>query len=291
MTSKTRYLEPFHPNIKPEAIPSARQRYRTVWVSDVHLGARSSKAQDLLAFLKTIECETLYFVGDIIDFWKLRRKVHWPAHYTALIAHVARLAESGVRVVYVPGNHDAEFRGNGIFEWAGVQVRDEVIHHTADGKRLLVTHGDAFDDYGEQTSWLVAAGDRAYSMSIVLSEALNWVRRKLGMKYWSLSLWLKHRVKSAVGFIGRFEERVLEAAVDRRVDGVVCGHIHKAELREVQGVIYANDGDWVESCTAIVEQTNGQLGLLQWDGVQAVPIAAGMQVGAAELQRTMAARG
>ena len=285
MISKPQETQPFHPNIKPEAVPSARKRYRTVWVSDVHLGARSSKAQELLSFLKTVECENLYFVGDLIDFWKLRRRVHWPAHYTALVAHVARLAESGVRVIYVPGNHDAEFRGNGIFELAGVQVRDEVIHHTADGRRLLVTHGDAFDDYGEQTSWLVAAGDRAYSMSIVLSEGLNWVRRKLGMSYWSLSLWLKHRVKSAVGFIGRFEDRVLEAASDRRVDGVVCGHIHKAELREVGEITYANDGDWVESCTAIVEHPSGQLGLIQWDGVQGVPIKAGIEVGAAELQR------
>lgn len=276
---------PLHPNVRPEAGANGRTRLRSVWVSDVHLGSRASKAAELRAFLDTVECENLFLVGDILDFWKLRKKVRWPAGHTALVADVARRAGSGVNVVYIPGNHDAEFRGHGIFQYAGIGVRDEVVHHTADGKRLLVTHGDCFDDYGEESSWLVAIGDRAYSMTMGVSEVIHIVRRWLGMPYWSLSLWLKHRVKSAVGFVSRFEERVAEAARERRVDGIVCGHIHKAELRHIGDVIYANDGDWVESCTALVEHTSGRLELVQWDGARAIPVDAGAQVGAAELRR------
>lgn len=276
--------QPLHPNARPEAGANGRARYRSVWVSDVHLGSKHSKANELRAFLDTVECERLYLVGDILDFWKLRKKVRWPASHTALAADVARRARNGVDVIYVPGNHDAEFRGHGIFQFAGIGVRDEVIHHTADGKRLLVTHGDRFDDYGEESSWLVAIGDRAYTMTMGVSEVLHLVRGWLGLPYWSLSLWLKHKVKSAVGFVGRFEERVAEAARERRVDGIVCGHIHKAELRTIDGVIYANDGDWVESCTALVEHPSGKLELVQWDGAKAVPITPGQEVGAAELK-------
>lgn len=265
--------EPLHPNVKPKAGANGRRKVRALWISDLHLGMRASKAAELLAFLDTVAPERVYLVGDILDFWKLRRKVHWPAVYTALLAHVTRLAESGVEVIYVPGNHDAEFRGQGIFHVAGVSVRDEVIHHTADGRRLLVTHGDRFDDYGNESSFLVAMGDRAYASSIVLSEGLSSVRRALGLKPWSLSLWLKQKVKSVVGFVGRFEDRVVEAARERHVDGIVCGHIHKAELRLIDGVLYANDGDWVESCTALVEDASGALELLYWDGDASVCLA------------------
>lgn len=178
---------PMHPNVRPEAGANGRQRYRAVFVSDVHLGSRHAKAAELRSFLDTVECDSLYLVGDIVDFWKLRKRVRWPADHTALVADVSRLASTGVEVVYLPGNHDTEFRGHGIFELAGVQVRDEVIHHTADGKRLLITHGDSFDDYGEESSWLVAIGDRAYSVSMWISEGVHFVRRALGKKHWSLS--------------------------------------------------------------------------------------------------------
>lgn len=278
-------IRPVHPNVRPEVGANGRKRLRTVWVSDVHLGSRNAKASALLDFLDTVEFDRLYLVGDILDFWKLRKRVRWPASHTALIAHVARLARSGVDVVYVPGNHDAELRGHGIFQLAGIGVRDEVVHHTADGRRLLVTHGDCFDDYGEESSWLVAIGDRAYTMTMVVAEGVHFVRRRLGMDYWSLSLWLKHRVKSAIGFVSRFEERVAQAARERHVDGIVCGHIHKAELREMGGVLYANDGDWVESCTALVEHPGGRLELVQWDGVEAIPVGAGHAAGAADLSR------
>lgn len=272
-----------HPNVRPEAGANCRRRVRTVWVSDVHLGSRNAKAKELQAFLDTLEFDRLYLVGDILDFWKLRKRVRWPASHTALAAHVARLAEGGAEVIYLPGNHDAELRGHGIFQLAGIEVRDEVVHHTADNRRFLVTHGDAFDDHSSESSWLVALGDRAYTATMVVAEGVHLVRRWLGLEYWSLSLWLKHRVKSAVGFVGRFEERVAVAARERRVDGVVCGHIHKAELREIDGVIYANDGDWVESCTALVEKMNGQLELVQWNGVVGEPVADGCHVGAADL--------
>ncbi|MEM9801268.1 MAG: UDP-2,3-diacylglucosamine diphosphatase, partial [Planctomycetota bacterium] len=145
-------LRPVHPNVRPEVGANGRKRLRTVWVSDIHLGSRNSKAGELLAFLDTIEFDRLYLVGDVLDFWKLRKKVRWPASHTALAAHVARLARSGIDVIYLPGNHDAELRGHGIFQLAGIGVRDEVVHHTADGRRLLVTHGDSFDDYGEESS-------------------------------------------------------------------------------------------------------------------------------------------
>lgn len=290
MNPSTEDTTPLHPNVRPEAGANGRQRLRTVWVSDLHLGSKASKAAELRDFLDTVQCDHLYLVGDILDFWKLRRRVRWPASHTALAADVSRRARAGCSVVYVPGNHDAEFRGHGIFQFAGIGVRDEVVHHTADGKRLLVTHGDRFDDYGEESSWLVALGDRAYSMTMGVSEVIHFVRRRLGLPYWSLSLWLKHRVKSAVGFVGRFEERVAEAARERRVDGIVCGHIHKAELRRIGDVLYCNDGDWVESCTALVEHLDGRLELVQWDGLRARPIAFGEEVGAAELQRAAAPR-
>ncbi|MEZ6014738.1 MAG: UDP-2,3-diacylglucosamine diphosphatase [Planctomycetota bacterium] len=249
------------------------RRYRTIWVSDVHLGARAAKAGALLAFLRASRCEHLYLVGDILDFWKLKRRVHWPQDHSAVVSHLLALARSGTRVTYVPGNHDVEFRGHGIVELGDVEVRDEVVHHTADGRRLLVTHGDRFDDYGEESAWLVALGDWLYAWTVRASEALNVVRKWCGRPYWSLSLHLKQKVKGAVGFVSRFEERVTAAARERHVDGVVCGHIHKAELRDIDGVTYANDGDWVESCTALVEHACGRLELLQWNGVEAVPIS------------------
>ncbi len=248
-------------------------RYRTIWVSDLHLGARAAKAEALLAFLRASRCGHLYLVGDILDFWKLRRRVRWPACHSAVIAHFIGLARNGTRVTYVPGNHDHELRGHGIIDLGGVDVRDEVIHHTVDGRRLLVTHGDKFDDYGEERAWLVSLGDHLYTWTVRASELLNVVRRRMGRPYWSLSLHLKQKVKGAVGFVSRFEERVLRAARERHVDGIVCGHIHKAELREFDGVLYANDGDWVESCTALVEHHSGRLELVQWNGSEAVPIA------------------
>lgn len=258
------------------------RHYRSVWVSDVHLGARACKADALLAFLRASRTEHLYLVGDILDFWKLKKRVHWPSDHTAVISHILGLARTGTRVTYVPGNHDVEFRGHGIVELGGVDVRDECVHHTADGKRLLVTHGDRFDDYGEESAWLVGLGDWLYTWTVRGSELLNVVRRRLGMPYWSFSLYLKQKVKGAVGFVSRFEERVLAAARERHVDGIVCGHIHKAELRELDGVIYANDGDWVESCTALVEHHCGRLELVQWDGESAIPIAAGATVSAVD---------
>jgi UDP-2,3-diacylglucosamine pyrophosphatase LpxH len=272
-----------HPNARTESGANGRRRFRTIWVSDVHLGSAHSKAAELRAFLSTVECETLYLVGDIVDFWKLRKRVRWPASHTALVADVARLAHNGVEVVYIPGNHDVEFRGHGIIRMAGVEVRDEVVHTTADGRRLLVTHGDRFDDYGEESSWLVAIGDRAYVFSMWLSEGVHIVRRTFRRDHWSLSLWLKQRVKSAVGFVSRFEDRVVAAAHERHVDGIVCGHIHRAELRTIEGVTYANDGDWVESCTALVEHPCGRLELLQWDGRTAHSVGDGSSVGAARL--------
>jgi UDP-2,3-diacylglucosamine pyrophosphatase LpxH len=259
--------------------------YRTIWVSDVHLGARAAKAGALLDFLRASRCGHLYLVGDILDFWKLKKRVHWPRDHSALLSHLLALTRQGTRVTYVPGNHDAEFRGHGIVELGGVEVRDEIVHHTVDGRRLLVTHGDRFDDYGAESAWLVALGDWLYVWTMRASALLNVVRRRLGRPYWSLSLHLKQKVKGAVGFVSRFEERVTSAARERHVDGIVCGHIHKAELREIDGITYANDGDWVESCTALVEHLCGRLELVQWNGVEAIPIPGAGVYAAVDPQR------
>lgn len=259
--------------------------FKTIWVSDVHLGARAAKAGALLDFLRASRCTHLYLVGDILDFWKLKKRVHWPSDHSAVLSHVLALARHGTRVTYVPGNHDAEFRGNGIVELGGVEVRDEIVHHTVDGRRLLVTHGDRFDDYGEESAWLVALGDWLYVGAMHASALLNVFRRWMGRPYWSLSLHLKQKVKGAVSFVSRFEERVTAAARERHVDGIVCGHIHKAELREIDGIIYANDGDWVESCTALVEHMCGRLELVQWNGTEAIPISGAGVYAAVDPQR------
>jgi len=254
-----------------------RRAFRSIWISDIHLGTRDCNAEFLLEFLRVTECDFLYLVGDIVDGWQLRRSWFWPQAHNDLIQKLLRKGRKGTRVVYVPGNHD-EFARHFVGNCFGaVEVVDEAIHETADGRRLLVVHGDSFDGVMRCARWLAVLGDRAYGLALTVNRWFNQVRRRLGLPYWSLSAFLKLKVKNAVKYIGDYEAALLEAARLRRVDGIVCGHIHHAELRQVGDRVYANCGDWVESCTALVEHLDGRLEIIQWAasvGLAAVPDAA-----------------
>jgi UDP-2,3-diacylglucosamine pyrophosphatase LpxH len=247
------------------ALPWPRE-YRTIWISDVHLGTRGCKAEFLLDFLRHTEADTMYLVGDIIDGWRLKKSWYWPQTHNDIVQKVLRKVRKGTRVVYVPGNHDEWLRDYTRLQFGGVEVVDEVIHLTADGRRLLVLHGDEFDAVVKHARWLAILGDGAYDLALWLNRHFNRVRRRLGYQYWSLSAYLKRQVKNAVQYIVSFADAVAEEARRRGVDGVVCGHIHTAEIRELRGILYCNDGDWVESCTALVEHRDGRLELIDWIG-------------------------
>ena len=237
----------------------ASLRVRSVWISDLHLGTPGCQAAALLDFLRDVECENLYLVGDIIDGWQLKRSWYWPQAHNDVVQKILRKARKGTRVVFVPGNHDEFARKYVQHNFGGVEVLEDCIHTTADGRRLWVTHGDLFDGVIQCARWLAIVGDMAYEFTLKLNRHLNRVRARMGLPYWSLSKYLKHRVKRAVSFIGDFEGAVAKETRKRGLDGVVCGHIHHAEMRTIQGVLYCNDGDWVESLTALVEHHDGSL--------------------------------
>lgn len=253
----------FHEPHPPEP-RKGRTPYRTIWISDVHLGTPGCNAELLLDFLRSVDCDTLYLVGDIIDGWRLRKGWYWPQRHNDVIRCILKMAKKGTRVVYVPGNHDEAFRDYVGLNFGGVELLPEVIHETADGRRLLVLHGDAFDGVVLYARWLAFLGDSAYELLLKSNVAVNWVRRRFGLPYWSLAAHLKKKVKNAVQFICSYEEAVAHAAADRGVDGVVCGHIHSAEIRQFGDITYYNDGDWVESCTALVEHADGRMEILDW---------------------------
>ncbi len=240
------------------------KRYRAVFISDLHLGTPGCRAEDLLDFLKASSSEHLYLVGDIIDGWQLRRRWYWPQAHNDVVQKLLRRARKGCRVVFVPGNHDEFARGFIGHQFGGIEVVDEAVHVTADGKRLWVTHGDYFDGVIQCAKWLAYVGDNLYEFTLKLNRYLNHLRAKFGLPYWSLSAYLKHKVKKAVNFISDFEQAVAHEARKRGHQGVVCGHIHHAEIREIEGILYCNDGDWVESLTALVEHHDGRLELLRW---------------------------
>ena len=258
----------------PETTVTERRRYRTIWISDIHLGTRGCNAHMLIDFLDHVDSETMYLVGDIIDGWRLKKKFYWPAAHNDVVWRILKRAKRGTRIVYIPGNHDEMFRQFSGLHFGGVEIRRKAIHTTADGRRLLVLHGDEFDAVMLAHRWLAHVGDFLYEMLMRSNHLVNVVRRRFGMPYWSLSKHAKHKVKNAVEFIGRFEEVVAKAAGARGVDGVVCGHIHTAEFRDIDGVEYYNDGDWVEGCTALVEHFDGRMEVLHWaDEIAARPSA------------------
>ena len=238
--------------------------YKSVFISDLHLGTRSAKAVELLEFLKHIETETLYLVGDIIDFWKVRRGPVWPQSHNDVIQKVLRRARKGTRVIFIPGNHDDGLRDYCGMDFGGIEIRRDCIHETAEGKRYVVLHGDEFDIVVRYARWLAFLGDRSYEAALWLNAPLNWLRRHMGLEYWSLSNFLKQRVKGAVNFIGEFETALASEARRRGADGLICGHIHHANDRHIDGIHYLNTGDWVESCTAIGERHDGRLEIIRW---------------------------
>jgi len=244
--------------------PDQARRHRTIFISDVHLGTPGCKAELLADFLTHNDCRTLYLVGDVVDFWRLKRSWFWSAAHSRVIDAILAKVKGGTRVIYVPGNHDEAFRDYCGVMLAGVELMPEAVHRTADGREFLVIHGDAFDGIVTYVRWLALLGDRAYAAALWLNDVVNVARRRFGLPYWSLSAFLKHKVKNAAAFITDFEQAVARAAQMRGVDGVVCGHIHHAQIKTINGVLYCNDGDWVESCTALTEDARGRLEIVEW---------------------------
>jgi UDP-2,3-diacylglucosamine pyrophosphatase LpxH len=242
--------------------------HRAIFISDTHLGTRGCKAEFLLEFLRKNTCERLYLVGDIIDGWRLQRSWYWNDAHNEIVREVLRKAHDGVKVIYVPGNHDEGLRDYIGLNLGGIDVAMEAVHETADGKRLLVIHGDHFDGVVAYAKWLAHLGDWAYTAALSANDMLYAVRRRAGLPYWSLSAYLKHKVKNAIEYITKYESAVARSARERGFDGVVCGHIHNAEIKEVDGILYCNDGDWVESCTALTEDSSGRLEIVRWPQVR-----------------------
>lgn len=243
---------------------------RTIWISDVHLGFRGCQAEFLLDFLQATDCRRLYLVGDIIDVWAMKKGVYWPQSHNNVVRAILDKARNGTEVIYVPGNHDEIWRSHIGSDFGNLAVRDEVVHTTVGGRRFLILHGDKFDHVVQNEPWLALLGARLYDLLLSVNHRLNWVRKRLGLGYWSLAAYLKHRVKNAVSYIGNFEAAVAAEAKARDVDGMICGHIHHAEIRDIAGVTYCNCGDWVESCTALVEHHDGSMELLRWTEEQEV---------------------
>jgi UDP-2,3-diacylglucosamine pyrophosphatase LpxH len=242
----------------------AEMSFRTIFISDVHLGTRSAKAGALLDFLKRADADTYYLVGDIVDFWKVRRGPVWLQSHNDVVQKLLRKARKGSQVVYIPGNHDEALREYCGLNFGSIEIRRDAVFRTAAGKDYIVMHGDEFDVIVRYAKWLAFLGDRSYELALWTNRPLNWIRLKLGFGYWSLSSYLKLRVKTAVNFIGQFEQALAEVARRHNADGIICGHIHHAADRMIDGVHYLNCGDWVESATALVETHDGELKIIHW---------------------------
>jgi len=241
------------------------QRFRTIFISDIHLGTPGCQALALMDFLRTHPSDTLYLVGDIIDGWQLRRRWYWPQAHNDVVQKLLRRVRKGCRVIYVPGNHDEFARDFIGHHFGGIEVVQEAVHVTADGRSLWIIHGDYFDAVVQCAKWLAYLGDNLYELTLRMNRHLNSLRGRLGLPYWSLSAYLKQKVKTALNYVTDFEEAVANEAKKRGHDGVLCGHIHRAEMRMINGVLYCNDGDWVESRTALVEHYDGRLEILHWE--------------------------
>ena len=249
-----------------ERVPKGPRRVRTLFVSDVHLGTKGCQADKLLDFRRHYEADTLYLVGDIVDGWQLKSGWYWPQLHNDVVQKFLRQARKGVRLRYIPGNHDEFLRDYYGTHFGGIEVLEDAIHVAADGKRYLVIHGDLFDVVIRHARWLALLGNNAYDLAIWLNTHFNAIRRGLGLTYWSLSQWAKLKVKNAVNFIGEYENALASEARRRGVDGVICGHIHHAVMRTDFGLAYINCGDWVESCTAVVEHFDGRFEIVRWIG-------------------------
>lgn len=242
-------------------------KFRTIWISDLHLGTSGCQAKRLLEFLQATESDTLYLVGDIIDGWQLKRRWYWDQIHNNVVQTVLKKAKKGTNVIFVPGNHDEAVRQFIDLDFGGIKVRDEMVHITANGKRMLVLHGDRFDGVIACAKWLAYVGDSLYTMILKFNQLFNHWRARAGLPYWSLSQYLKLKVKNAVSYISSFENALADEARKRGLDGVICGHIHKPEIRDIDGITYCNDGDWVESLSALVEDADGELRLVSWHDI------------------------
>jgi UDP-2,3-diacylglucosamine pyrophosphatase LpxH len=243
---------------------TSTRRFRALFISDVHLGAKGCQAERLLDFMRDHDADVIYLVGDIVDGWQLRSGWYWPQAHNDVVQKLLRQARKGVRIIYLPGNHDEFLRDYYGTHFGGVEVQDKAMHEGADGRRYLVIHGDHFDLVVTQARWLALLGDKAYDFAITANRVFNALRRRLGFPYWSLSQWAKLKVKNAVNFIGQFEKTLVAEAQRRAADGVICGHIHHAVIHDDYGIRYINCGDWVESCTAVVEHHDGKFEIIEW---------------------------
>lgn len=252
-------------------------RYRSIFISDVHLGTRECRAEYLLDFLESTDCDRLYLVGDIFDLWSMRKSVYWNPDHSAVVQAVFDKARDGTEVIYIPGNHDELMRDFIGAEFSGVRLMRNAIHVTADGRRFFVSHGDEFDGLVKHNRVLKFIGDGAYNLLLAGNRRFNVLRRRLGYRYWSLSSYLKTRVNNAVQYIRKFEETAAQTARRENCDGYICGHIHKAGIESIDEVLYANTGDWVEHCTALVEDFHGRLQLLHWSDARRVEIVHGAE--------------
>ncbi len=247
--------------------------YRTIWISDLHLGSTQCQADILLDFLKFNDSETLYLVGDIIDFWSLSKKMYWPRDHNTVIQKILRKARHQTKVIYVPGNHDENVREYDNYVFGDIVVKNSVVHTTANGKRFLVVHGDEYDTIAKYHQWIAKLGSSGYDFLLEINRFLRVVRRFFGIKsHFSLAAFIKFKVKNIVQFISDYEESIVNTLRNEGVDGVICGHIHHAEIKDIGGFLYVNTGDFVESCTAIVEHFNGELELIHWDKIQALAV-------------------
>ena len=253
-------------NLRVGTAPSSRS-VRTAWVSDLHLGTRACSAAAFLDFLRDHEMETLYIVGDLVDVWQLRRGIYWPQEHNDVIQKILRKARKGTRVVYIPGNHD-EFVTGFFGDYGNITIQKQAIHMTADGRRILIMHGHELDAVVQNARWIAFAGDLGYQFLLSLNPVINFVRRLFGRDYWSLSAYAKKRVKDAVSFIGEYENSIVHYAERYAVDAVLCGHIHNAAVRQFGRVTYYNCGDWVESCSALIETAEGKIELLKFHPVR-----------------------
>ena len=250
-------------------------KVRTIFISDVHLGTRACQADSLLSFLKHYDAEHLFLVGDIIDLWAMSRSIHWNAAQNTVVQKLLRRARHGEKITFVPGNHDEALRDYLGSTFGDILVEDHVVHTLADGRRFLIVHGDQFDTVTRYHRWIAVLGDVSYNVLVRINIWLSWLRRQLNRPgYWSLAGFAKRKVKRALEFIFDFEDSVIRSVRDHGLDGVICGHIHCAALKEIQGVTYVNCGDWVDSCTAIVEHFDGRLELIEWNGAE--PVSANM---------------
>jgi UDP-2,3-diacylglucosamine pyrophosphatase LpxH len=256
-------------------------RLRTVFISDIHLGFKGCSADYLLEFLHQVEMDYLFLVGDIIDVWSMKKTMFWPQSHNNVLRTILGKAKRGTKVIFVPGNHDEVFREFDGSVFGNLEIHREYIHESADGRRMLILHGDEFDSVVKFSPWLAKVGSNVYDLLLAVNPYINWVRRRFKLPHWSLASYLKNTTKKAVQYIGSYEDSVAQAARKRGVQAVVCGHIHRAEMRDMNGILYCNDGDWVESCTSLVEDMNGRLSLIEWPAIRDRLLAASPPAAAA----------